>query len=298
MNTKKTSRLKGRDPQAVEPSKPKIVVYGKPGCGKTWMAMEFPNVFYIDTEGGADLDHYRKKLKESKAMYFGPEDGSLDFNSVLEQIQALATEEHDRKTLVIDSMSKLFNNQIAMTQEEMIRNNVEDAFGASKKPAIAYMRRLVAWINKLDMNVVLIHHQKSTWKDGKEVGVTFDGWDKLEYELHLVLQIEKMGPSRIARVGKTRMEKFPEASTFPWSFKEFSSRYGIDVIDREAAKLDLCTQEQRDAYAGLIAKVRVDKAVLEKWDSATPDVALLTSESMAKRIGWLEAQLKAQTATA
>jgi hypothetical protein len=48
----------------------------------------------------------------------------------------------------------------------------------------------------------------------------------------------------------------------------------------------------------LIAKVRVDKSVLEKWDSATPDVALLTSESMAKRIGWLEAQLKAQTATA
>lgn len=296
--TKKPSKLKGRDPSSVEPSKPKIVIYGKPGVGKTWAAMEFPNVYYIDTEGGADLDHYRKKLKESKAMYFGPEDGSLDFNSVLEQIQALATEEHDRKTLVIDSMSKLFNNQIATTQEEMIRSGTEDAFGASKKPAIAYMRRLVAWINKLDMNVVLIHHQKSQWKDGKETGVTFDGWEKLEYELHLVLRIEKMGPARSAFVGKTRMEKFPEGTSFPWSFKEFASRYGIDVIDREAAKLDLCTQEQRDTYAGLISKVRVDKSILEKWDSATPDVALLTSEAMTKRITWLEAQLKAQTVAA
>lgn len=292
------TKLKGRDPLTVEASKPKIVIYGKPGVGKTWAAMEFPNVFYIDTEGGADLDHYRQKLKESKAMYFGPEDGSLDFNSVLEQIQALATEEHDRKTLVIDSLSKLFNNQIAMTQEEMLKNGIEDAFGASKKPAISYMRRMVAWINKLDMNVVLIHHQKSQWKDGKETGVTFDGWEKLEYELHLVLQIEKMGPARVAKVGKTRMEKFPEGTSFPWSFKEFASRYGIEVISRDTMKLDLCTQEQRDQYTALVGKVKVDKVILEKWDSAAPDIALLKKDDMDKRIAWLDTQLKAQTATA
>ena len=67
----------------------------------------------------------------------------------------------------------------------MERRKVEDAFGASKKPAIQLTRRLLAWFSKLDMNVILICHQKSQWKDGKEVGVTFDGWDKLEYELHL-----------------------------------------------------------------------------------------------------------------
>lgn len=294
---KKPSKLKGRNPDNVEPSKPKIVIFGTPGSGKTWASMEFPNVFYIDTEGGADLDHYREKLKASGALYFGPEDGSLDFNSVLDQIQALATEEHDRKTLVIDSLSKLYNTQIAMTQEKMAREGKEDAFGSSKKEAIAFMRRLVAWINKLDMNVVLIHHQKSQWKDGKEVGVTFDGWEKLEYELHLVLRIAKNGPDRRAYIGKSRMKQFPDGENFPWSFSEFAKRYGEDVIGRAAVKAQLCTEEQQKEYAGLIAKVKVPKETLEKWETVAPDVALLDSIAIAKRIEWLTKQLAAQTAT-
>ena len=57
------SKLKGRDPQTVEPSKPKIVVFGPSGIGKTWFALDFPSVYYIDTEAGADLGHYRAKLK-------------------------------------------------------------------------------------------------------------------------------------------------------------------------------------------------------------------------------------------
>jgi hypothetical protein len=294
----KTSKLKGRNPADVQPSKPKIVVFGKPGVGKTWMAMEFPNVFYIDTEGGADLDHYRAKLKDSGALYFGLEDGSLDFPAVLEQVQALATEDHDRKTLVIDSLSKLFNNQIVLTQEKMAKSGIEDAFGASKKEAIAYMRRLVAWVNKLDMNVILIHHQKSQWKDGKEVGVTFDGWEKLEYELHLVLRVDKLGPARVAYVGKSRLAQFPDLSNFPWNFDEFAKRYGSEIIGRSATKLNLCTPEQQAEYRAILGKIKVDQGILDKWDSATPDIAMLDSDSMKKRLDWLAKQLTAQTATA
>lgn len=292
------SKLKGRDPATVEPSKPKIAIYGGPGVGKTWASIEFPNVFYIDTEGGADLDHYRKKLKDGGASYLGPDDGSLDFPTVLEQVQALATEDHDRKTLVIDSLSKLFNNQIVITQEKMAKAGTEDAFGASKKEAISYMRRLVAWVNRLDMNVVLIHHQKSQWKDGKEVGVTFDGWDKLEYELHLVLRIAKNGPSRTAYIGKTRLAQFPDGESFPWSFTEFAKRYGAEVIGRASVKANLATPEQRAEYDRLLTKVKVPDDILAKWAAAVPDVALLEVPAIQKRIDWLSAQLNAQTATA
>ncbi len=300
------SKLKGRDPSTVEPSKPKIVVYGKPGVGKTWAALDFPSVFYIDTEGGADLDHYRRKLRESGAMYFGPDDGALDFNAVIEQVQALATEDHDRKTLVIDSLSKLFNNQISMTQDRMVRDAAMKGkeydptadFGASKKEAIGHMRRLVAWLDRLDMNVILIHHEKSTWKDGKETGTTFDSWDKLEYELHLVLRVSKNGPERRAYVGKTRLEQFPDGSNFLWSFAEFAKRYGEEVIGRKSVKANLCTAEQQAAYTALLLKVKVAPEILSKWEAAIPDIALLDVESMQRRTDWLNAQLTAQTTSA
>lgn len=302
----KPSKLRGRDPATVEPSKPKIVVYGMPGVGKTWTAIEFPNVYYIDTEGGADLDHYRKKLSESGASYLGPDDGALDFPTVLEQVQALATEDHDRKTLVIDSLSKLFNNQITLTQERMVREAAAKGkeydpaqdFGASKKEAIGYMRRLLAWIDKLDMNVILIHHQKEQWKDGKVVGTTFDGWDKLEYELHLVLRIAKNGPIRTAYIGKTRLAQFKDGESFPWSFAEFSTRYGADVIGRATQRANLCTEAQRTEYADLLLKVKVPVETLDKWNAAVPDVALLEVAAMQKRLDWLRAQLAAQTAKA
>lgn len=85
----------------------------------------------------------------------GPEEGALDFETVIGQLQALASEDHPFKTVVIDSITKLFNTAVANEAERL---GAKDAFGASKKPAVAFMRRLVAWIQRLDMNVVLISH--------------------------------------------------------------------------------------------------------------------------------------------
>ena len=50
------SKLKAKDPVNAEPSKPKMLIFGKPGVGKTWGALDFPSCYYIDTEGGAGAD--------------------------------------------------------------------------------------------------------------------------------------------------------------------------------------------------------------------------------------------------
>ncbi len=283
--------LKGHDPKTVTPSKPKILIYGAAGVGKTWASLEFPSVYYIDTEAGADLAQYTAKLKASGAAYMGPDDGANDFKAVLEEIQTLATTDHPYKTLVIDSFSKLFNTQVAATAEAMEKAGKEDAFGASKKQAIAYTRRLVAWLDKLDMNVVLIAHQRSEWKDGKEVGQTFDGWDKLMYELHLCLQIVKQGSARKARVVKSRLESFPDAEFFDWSYSSFSEKYGKAVIEAAGKKLELTTPEQAKEYGALLEAVKVGPDVLDKWASACPDVAELETSAMAKRIAYLRSLL-------
>lgn len=261
------SKLKAVDPKEAEPSKPKILIYGKPGVGKTWTALDFPSVYYIDTEGGADLKHYTDKLKAAGGVYFGPEQGSLDFETVIEQMQALATEKHSYKTVVIDSISELYNLAISKEAERL---GDKDAFGASKKPAIAYMRRLLSWLARVDMNVILISHEKPEWGvDSKgqraEIGTTFDAWEKIEYALHLVLNIIKAGPNHNAKIKKTRLVGFPDSETFKWSYQDFADRYGKDVIEKEGKQIVLATPKQLSELKNLLSVIKLKEGQEEKW---------------------------------
>jgi AAA domain len=266
------SRLKAVEPKAAEPSKPKILIFGKPGVGKTWASLDFPSVYYIDTEGGADLAHYTDKLVASGGVYLGPDQGSLSFDTVIDQIKALATERHSYKTVVIDSITKLFNVAIADEAERLSTARLKNEFGADKKPAVGAMRRLVAWLTRLDMNAVLIAHENPEWGmvngSREQIGSTFDCWPKLSYELHLALNITKQGPSRLARIGKSRLLGFEEGTTFPWSYADFADRYGREVIESEVTQIVLATLEQLAEVERLVALVKLPEGQVEKWLTA------------------------------
>lgn len=276
------SKLKAVAPKTAEPNKPKILIYGKAGVGKTFTSLDFPNVYYIDTEGGATQDHYTDKLKASGGVYMGVEQGSMDFETVIEQIQALATENHDFKTVVVDSVSKLFNTAIS---EEMERLGDKDQFGASKKKPVAYMKRLVNWLSRLDMTVILVSHEKSEWglnsnKERVEIGTTFDCWDKLEYELDLCLNIVKLGGGRKGRVRKSRFKGFEDGDTFDWSYDEFAKIYGKDVIEKKAEAIVLATPDQLKKIKNLFDTVKMPdgteakllkKANVEGWEEMSTD---------------------------
>ena len=221
--------LRGKHPKKAEPKKPRVLVYGDAGVGKTWTALDFEKPFYIDTEGGANLNHYTDKLVESGGVYMGPEDGSTDFDVVLEQVRLLTTTKHDYRTLVIDSFSHLFGTRIALEYRRMeegsSRKDMANTFGAEKKPAVSTTKQLLTWFDKVDMTVILICHEAPDWKNKDDKGnvpVTFDGYDKLKYLLHLALHIVKQGPSRKARVVKSRLTGFKEGEMIEWSYKEFA----------------------------------------------------------------------------
>jgi hypothetical protein len=282
------SRLKAKAPSERAPTKPKILVFGPAGVGKTWFSLDFPSCYYIDTEGGAAESHYMAKLTRSGGKVMGPEDGALDFETVIGQFQALATESHNFKTVVVDSITKLFNTAVANEAEKL---GAKDAFGASKKPAIAFMRRLVAWIQRLDMNVALISHQKEEWgQDGKgervSLGHTFDCWEKLEYELDLAFRAIKQGGSRYGVVRKSRLLGFPDLEQFPLSYAEFAQRYGKDVIEKKATTINLATSEQLTEIARLGAILRPSEDDVQKlWNRAKASSwAELTEEQASKLI--------------
>lgn len=290
------TKLKAKNPLTVEPTKPKFVIYSASGVGKTWFGLSFPKVYYIDTEGGASRAHYMERLSKAGGQYLGVEEGALDFEVVIEQMKALATENHGFKTVVIDSISKLFNSAIASEAERLGDKNV---FGADKKPAIAYMRRLIACLGRLDMNVILIAHEKVEWgQDAKgdrvELGKVPDCWDKLIYELDLAFHCQKRGASRVAVVKKSRLLGFPEGESFPLEFSDFSERYGKDVIQKPASIIELAKSEQVAEINRLVDLLKLDKATTDKWleKANAESFSEFNQEQAAKIIESLKSKIK------
>jgi hypothetical protein len=292
-----TTKLKARKPELVQPGKTKAMIYGASGVGKTWFTLAFPTPYYLDCEGGADLQHYQQRLKEASGSYLGPEDGTLDFDFILDQIQALATEKHTYKTLVIDSVTKLYQTCIANEAERLAE---KDVFGASKKPAIANMRRLVAWIMRLDMNVWFVAHEMNEWgldpKTGQrtEIGKIADVWDKLIFELDLTLQVVKRGASRIAIVKKSRLTGFPDADQFPLEYTDFSDRYGKDIIEATSVPIQLASPEQVAEITRLVDTVKVDQADIDKalTRASAESYSELNVDQAAKLITWLKKKIQ------
>lgn len=288
------SRLKAKDPKAAEPSKPKLVISGPTGVGKTWWAISFPNVYYIDTEKGADREHYTDKLKAGGGSYMGPDDGSLDPDTIIDQFMGLATEKHNFKTVVLDSVTKLFHTIIAKEQERL---GDKDAFGASKKPAIAFMRRLLTWTDRLDMNIIFVAHETAEWglKNGEraQIGVTADVWEKLPYELDLWLQLAKQGTSRVATVKKSRLQGFPESERFPLDYAAFSERYGKDIIEKDSVPIQLANAEQVAEINRLVSTVKVEQSALDKCltKAGAETYAELNTEQADALIAWLRKKI-------
>ena len=146
--------------------------------------LDFPKPLIIDCEGGAVEPQYVAKMKAVGADYMGKEEGSQDFKTVIEELKRLATTKHDYQTLIIDSFSKLYNLTAAIAEE-----TVGNVYAADKKAAQKPTRQLQVWMDRLDMTIALVCHSKAKWENGQPTGTTtFDGWDKLEYDLNLWIE--------------------------------------------------------------------------------------------------------------
>lgn len=294
------SKLKAVKPEAVKPKRIKMLVFGKAGVGKTWASLTFPNCYYIDTEGGASRNHYMQRLSKSGGVYFGRDEGSGDFQEVIEQVKALATESHPYKTLVVDSFSKLFNTEIAQAIDGMVKQkkDLTNTYGSEKKKAVSMAKTFMDWVDRIDMNVILICHEKPLFSDDKTksvVGVTFDGWDKIDYELDLAVNISRQGGSYYATVIKSRVEDFKYGSRIEWSYESFANLYGKEAIEEEAHALELATEEQLEEL----------KTALNQWEGMPEgwvskiltsarcgELSEMDKDKMQKTINYVKEQIK------
>lgn len=254
------SKLRAISPKEVRPSKPRFLISGKSGIGKTMFALDFPRPYLIDCEGGAIREQYQAKLRASDGAYMGKEHGSQDFDVVIEEIKNLITTKHPYKTLIIDSFSYLYNLEAARAEAEGGSD-----FGRDKKEANKPTRQLIRWLEKLDMNVILICHSKDKWmRVGKDIinqGTTFDGYEKLEYILDLWIELLR---GRKFEVRKSRIVSLPQDEVFDLKYEKFAELYGKDTLESASVEKALATPEQISEVKALQETVKHDPKIVDK----------------------------------
>lgn len=254
--------LRAKAPVDVIPTKPKFMISGESGVGKTFFSLDFPKPYLIDSEGGANREQYQAKLKKSGGAYFGKEEGSQDFKAVIEEVKALTTTKHEYKTLIIDSFTYLY-----MLEASEAEAKGGSDFGRDKKMANIPTRQLISVLEKCDLNIILICHSKTKWerrgKDIIDAGSTFDGYDKLEYILDLWIELLKGG--KTFQVKKSRIQNLIQGEAYPLSYNKFAELYGKETVEREAVPVKLATAEMVARLMVLIEGLKIDTETQEKW---------------------------------
>src|SRR6266700_1006920 len=288
--------LKGIKPDVVVPSKPKIMLSGKPGTGKSFFALNAPAPYLLDTEGGATREQYVGKLLKQGGSYLGIEQGSQDFAEVINQVRELATTKHPYKTLIIDSFSKLYNIEAAAAEE---RGGSD--FGKDKREADKPTRKLLNWLGRLDMTVILVCHQKDKWiRQGGQLimeGSTFDGYKKLDYELDLWLETKLVGTSRYATIVKSRIEGFPVGTDIDLDFASFEKLYGRAVVEAPVKPIVLAGESQVAVIKRLVGLLKVSQDEFDKWltKAQATEPEDLSTENAEKMLKFLNGKIKGES---
>lgn len=290
--------LKARKPEYLKPSKPKMMLFGKPDTDKSKFACEWPNAVYMDTENGAVESQYVKTLNEKNSLYFGVEDGSQNLKEVIDQVKALIVSPGDRQSLVLDSVSKSLDTTDAEEQERM--GDAKDPFSSYKKAGIRQMRRLVMLLGQLDMNVLLIAHAKDKWEgqgtERKLVGTTFDCWPKLGHEMNLQCESQRIGAVTFMRVVRSKYASLIRGQEIPLTYEAFAKTYGKEIMERKAEGLIVATSEQVAEIVKLTGIIKMDQEELDGWlnKAGAEEIQDLSSENADKLIKFLDKKRKGE----
>ena len=159
--------------RANTPKPPRILIHGVAGVGKTTLVAAANAPVFIQTEDGLGLlpvPHFPL---------------ATSFEAVLEALVALYTEDHDFKTVVVDSVDWLEPLIWAKTCRDNGWNSIEDAgFGKGYVAALNLWRQYLDGLNGLrddrGMTVIQIAHTEIKRFDSPE----HDPYDRYVIKLH------------------------------------------------------------------------------------------------------------------
>jgi hypothetical protein len=115
----------------------------------------------------------------------------------------------------------------------------------------------------------LVCHSVEKW-DGagdsrKVIGTTFDGWDKFNYELDLLVEAIKTNKQRKFLVKASRVEELPEGTLADLEFEKFAEIFGIEKLTKETKTYNPATHEQIGLMQEIISKNNLSNENVNKW---------------------------------
>src|SRR6185503_4068216 len=248
--------LKAKKPAMIE-SRLKALFYGNAGVGKTMAAIQFPKPYIIDTEGSTNKTQYVREIEKVGGAVLM----TVDFDEMVNQVRELLTTQHEYKTLVIDSLTLLYNDLL-----EKAECKVGTEFGRHYGEANRRMKQLLNLLFRLDMNVIITSHSKNEYGQNLAVlGQTFDCYKKLDYLFDLVFEIQKRGSTRVGVVKKSRIETIPDGDQFTFSYNEIAEKYGRKVLERDAIAQELATDSDAKEIVRLIELLKIPEETYRKW---------------------------------
>lgn len=277
--------LKAKKPAMIE-SRLKALFYGCAGVGKTMAAIQFPKPYIIDTEGSTNKPQYVRAIDAVDGAVLM----TVDFDEMVNEVRELLTTNHEYKTLVIDSLTLLYNDLL-----EKAERKVGTEFGRHYGEANKRMKQLLNLLFRLDMNVIITSHSKNEYGQNLSVlGQTFDCYKKLDYLFDLVFEIQKRGTHRVGLVKKSRIESFPDSESFPFSYDEIADRYGRHILERDSVAQELATHDQVKEITRLIDLLKVPEEMFQKWlDKASSESwEDMQKDSIQKCIDHLQSKIK------
>lgn len=275
---KTMTKLRAKKPE-VQPNRLRALIYGDKGVGKTHLACQFPYSYFIDTEG---VDKYKKfvtMLRENNSDMAT----IYELNDIISEIKTLMTVDHDYKTLIIDSVTFPYAFLAQTEAERLIAKNTDKAKEGTEYSAnLAKPKRLIfhlgTLLTRLDMNVIVLAHEKAKYLDGKEIGFDADIDKKMGHALGTQIHLRRMGTSVKGFLDKTRYDELPDRSLIDLTggFEVFRELFGDEVFMRKAKIEELATEEQIVEIKRLVSLLNIEQDVIDKWFAKSNSMSFVT----------------------
>ena len=204
----------------------KLFIYSEPGVGKSYFCSQFKNAYFIDSEEGAKMSKYVENINNNKGALFS----TRKFNDLAQELVALSSIEHPYETLVIDSITPIYDDLVEEERERIKKEGRRAKISEEYQVANSRFKKMVWLLLDLPMNVVITAHAKKEYGENMTViGTTFDGYKKFAFMFDLVLEAIVRKGKRIAIVKKSRILDLEPDQEFEFSFQEFSKIYSKET---------------------------------------------------------------------